>query len=117
MSRRVCAIFGRADGRKTFAARVVEAAVIGRLKACTLRQCDQCNYQISPTAGTLMHRSRFPLKEWFWAAYLVATHTPGMSATQLRRQMGCSYKILHGFCFSAFAGEWLTQAAVAFAVE
>jgi hypothetical protein len=39
-----------------------------------------------------MHRSRFPLKEWFWAAYLVATHTPGMSATQLRRQMGCSYK-------------------------
>ena len=39
-----------------------------------------------------MHRSRFPLKEWFWAAYLVATHTPGMSATQFRRQMGCSYK-------------------------
>jgi hypothetical protein len=57
-----------------------------------LRQCDQCNYQVSPTAGTLMHRSRFALKEWFWAAYLVATHTPGMSATQLRRQMGCSYK-------------------------
>lgn len=39
-----------------------------------------------------MHRSRFPLKEWFWAAYLVATYIPGMSATQLRRQMGCSYK-------------------------
>ena len=57
-----------------------------------MRQCDQCNYQVSPTAGTLMHRSRFPLTEWFWAAYLVATHTPGMSATQLRRQMGCSYK-------------------------
>ena len=32
MSRRVCAIFGRADGQKTFAARVVEAGGIGRLE-------------------------------------------------------------------------------------
>ena len=92
MSRRVCAIFGRSDGQKPFTARVVEAAGIGRLKAVHCGKCDQCNYQVSPTAGTLMHRSRFPLKEWFWAAYLVATHTPGMSATQLRRQMGFSYK-------------------------
>ena len=39
-----------------------------------------------------MHRTHFPIQEWFWAAYLVATHTPGMSAKQLQRQMGCSYK-------------------------
>ena len=29
-----------------------------------------------------------PLREWFWAAYLVTTHTPGMSALQLQRQLG-----------------------------
>ena len=63
-----------------------------------------------------MHRSRFPLKEWFWAAYLVATHTPGMSATNFGARWDVVIK-LHGFCFSAFAGEWLTRTAVAFAVE
>lgn len=35
-----------------------------------------------------MHRSHIPLREWFWAAYLVATHTPGISAAQLQRQRG-----------------------------
>lgn len=35
-----------------------------------------------------MHRSRIPIQEWFWGAYLVATHTPGISALQLQRQLG-----------------------------
>jgi len=55
-------------------------------------KCQDCGKQISATAGTLLHRSHFALREWFWAAYLVSTHTPGMSAKQLQRQMGCSYK-------------------------
>jgi len=37
-----------------------------------------------------MHRSHVPVQEWFWAAYLVATHTPGISAVQLQRQIGIS---------------------------
>lgn len=41
-----------------------------------------------------MHRSKQPLVVWFWAAYTVATHTPGLSAVQLQRQLGpqTSYK-------------------------
>ena len=35
-----------------------------------------------------MHRSHLPLREWFWAAYLVAPHTPGISAAPLQRQLG-----------------------------
>ncbi len=35
-----------------------------------------------------MHRSHVPVQEGFWAAYLVATHTPGISALQLQRQLG-----------------------------
>jgi hypothetical protein len=35
-----------------------------------------------------MHRSHIPIQEWFWAAYLVATHTPGISAVQIQRQLG-----------------------------
>ncbi len=39
------------------------------------------------TAGKVMHGTRTPLRVWFWAAYLVATHHPGISAKQLQRQL------------------------------
>jgi transposase-like protein len=35
-----------------------------------------------------MHRSKIELHRWFWAAYFVTTHTPGMSALQFQRQSG-----------------------------
>ncbi len=53
-----------------------------------LWQCKACSYQTSVTAGSVLHRTRISLREWFWAAYLVTTHTPGMSALQLQRQLG-----------------------------
>ncbi len=62
-------------------------------EARQLLQCKQCGYQASVTAGTIMHRSKQPLTTWFQAAYLVTTHTPGMSALQFQRQVGIpSYK-------------------------
>jgi len=51
-------------------------------------ECSKCRKQTSPISGTVMHRSHIPIQEWFWAAYLVATHTPGISALQLQRQLG-----------------------------
>lgn len=57
-----------------------------------LFQCKSCGYQASVTAGTVMHRSKMPLRLWFWAAYLVTTHTPGMSALQFARQMDLNYE-------------------------
>ncbi len=55
-----------------------------------LLQCKNCDYQASVTAGTVMHRSKMPLKLWFHAAYLVTTHTPGFSALQFQRQVDLS---------------------------
>ena len=56
-------------------------------------QCRACRRETSVTAGTVMHRSHLPLKVWFTAAWLVATHRNGMSARQLWRQLGLgSYK-------------------------
>lgn len=52
-----------------------------------LWQCSGCGRQTSVTAGTVMHGTRTPLRTWFWAAYLVATHHPGISAKQLQRQL------------------------------
>src|SRR3954453_4100260 len=56
-------------------------------------QCRACRRETSVTAGTVMHRSHLPLKVWFTAAWLVATHRNGMSARQLWLQLGLgSYK-------------------------
>src|SRR5215218_3964842 len=55
-----------------------------------LWECAECHLQTSVTAGTVMHGTRTPLRGWFWAAYLVATHHPGISAKQLQRQLGLS---------------------------
>jgi hypothetical protein len=55
-------------------------------------ECLDCGRQTSITAGTAMHRSKFPLTVWFWAAHLMATHSDGMSAVQLEAQLGIRYK-------------------------
>ena len=63
-------------------------------------RCSICHRETSVTAGTVMHRSHSPLSVWFWAAYLVTSLTPGMSAVQFQRQLGLSryetaFQILH----------------------
>lgn len=63
-------------------------------------ECRQCLRQMSLTAGTVMHQTRQPLPIWFWAAYLVTTQTPGMSALQFQRQLGIrryetAFQMLH----------------------
>lgn len=50
--------------------------------------CTACGRQTSITAGTVMHKTKLPLRTWFWAAYLVSTFHPGVSAKQLQRQLG-----------------------------
>ena len=52
-----------------------------------------CRHQTSLIAGTIMHGTHLPLRKWFLAAYLVATHSNGMSALQLQAKLGiASYK-------------------------
>jgi hypothetical protein len=63
-----------------------------RLEAVTW-QCKACDKQTSVTAGTVMHRSKIPLRNWFLAAHLVVTHSNGISAMQLWPAVGLnSYK-------------------------
>ena len=46
-----------------------------------------------------MHHSKLPLTVWFWAAYLMATHSNGISALQLQRQLAFgSYKTAWLIC-------------------
>ena len=56
-------------------------------------ECAACGRQTSVTAGTIMRGSKLPLTVWFWAAYLMATHSNGISALQLQRLLALgSYK-------------------------
>jgi hypothetical protein len=56
-------------------------------------ECSFCGKQTSVTAGTVMHGSKLKLTVWFWAAYLMATHSNGVAALQLQKQLGLgSYK-------------------------
>ncbi len=53
-----------------------------------LAQCQACRYQASVTAGTVFHKTRVPLRIWFWAIFFVARHKQGISALQLQRDTG-----------------------------
>ena len=62
-------------------------------------ECTGCHRQTSVTAGTIMHHSKLPLTIWFWAAYLMATHSNGISALQLQHQLALgSYKTAWLLC-------------------
>jgi len=59
-----------------------------RLARRNLYQCKDCRQQVSVTAGTAMHRSKLPLRLWFWAIFLVGRHKKGISALQLQSDLG-----------------------------
>lgn len=62
--------------------------------------CRKCKKDNRIMAGTVMQDSHTRLSIWFWGAYLVATHTPGMSAVQFQKQLGLkryetAFQLLH----------------------
>jgi hypothetical protein len=68
-------------------------------------ECRACRRQTGLLVGTVMERSHTPLSIWFWAAYLVASQTPGISAVQFQRQLGLSrYETAFGILHKLRAG-------------
>jgi len=60
--------------------------------------CDACRYQFSVTAGSIFHDSHLPLWKWFLTVYLMIESKKGMSANQLKRSLGVSYKTAWYLC-------------------
>jgi transposase len=54
--------------------------------------CQECGHHVHPTAGTIFHKSSTPLTLWFYAIYLMAQTRTGISAKQLERELGVTYK-------------------------
>jgi transposase len=54
--------------------------------------CDYCGRHEHPTAETIFHKSSTPLRLWFYAIYLMASTRCGISAKQIQRETGVTYK-------------------------
>ena len=56
-----------------------------------LYQCYRCHHQTSLTSGTIFADTKLPLTTWFLAMYLVTQNKNGISALELKRQLGVNY--------------------------
>ncbi len=54
--------------------------------------CDWCGHHVFPQAGTVYERSRTPLRLWFYTTFLMASTRCGVSAKQIQRETGVTYK-------------------------
>lgn len=54
--------------------------------------CTACGHHLHPTAGTIFHKSSTSLHLWFYAMYLMTSTRCGISAKQMERELGVTYK-------------------------
>jgi transposase len=66
-----------------------------RIRGRSAYSCQFCGHHVYPTAGTIFHRSTVSLQLWFHAIYLMSSTRCGISAKQLEREIGVTYKTAH----------------------
>lgn len=71
---------------------------IARLEGYDKFWCSECDYQFSVTVGTVFQDSHLPLEKWFIATYLMCESRKGISANQIKRTLGVSYKTAWFLC-------------------
>jgi transposase-like protein len=75
-----------------------KGTTISRIQKRDQFDCDSCRYQFSVMSGTIFHDSHLPLPKWFIATYLMCESKKGMSANQMKRILGVSYKTAWYLC-------------------
>lgn len=63
-----------------------------RVTGRTAYACDHCGNHIYPLAGTIFEKSTTSLRTWFYAIYLMSSTRCGISAKQIQRETGVTYK-------------------------
>jgi transposase-like protein len=86
-----CPHCGNADQEKI-------AKGLGKAHRPGLYYCAACNGQFTVTVGTVMERSKIPLSKWLFAMHLMGASKKGMSALQLQRMLGVTYKTAWFLC-------------------
>lgn len=64
----------------------------GKSHRAGLIQCNSCLKNFTVTVGTVFERSKIALNKWMLATYLLASSKKGMSAHQISRMLGVTYK-------------------------
>ena len=58
----------------------------------TAYSCQNCGTQVYPLAGTIFEKTTTPLRTWFYTMYLMGSTRCGISAKQIQRETGVTYK-------------------------
>lgn len=71
---------------------------VARIHTRDQYDCNSCRYRFSIRAGTIFHDSHLPLWKWFLTAYMMIESKKGVSANQIKRTIGVSYKTAWYLC-------------------
>jgi transposase-like protein len=75
-----------------------DSAKISRVYDRGTFDCDNCRYQFSVTSGTMLHDTHLPLTVWFYVTFVICESKKGVSANQIKRMFGVSYKTAWYLC-------------------
>lgn len=87
----ICPHCGNSDPQKL-------KAMKGKSHRAGLYQCAECREQFTVTVGTVFERSKIPLNKWMLATHLMTSSKKGISAHQMHRMMGITYKTAWFMC-------------------
>src|SRR5215469_8348674 len=82
----------RFPGGVTFCGKCQQERKHYRVTGRTAYACDHCGNHIYPLAGTIFEKSTTSLRIWFQAMYLMGSTRCGISAKQIQRETGVTYK-------------------------
>lgn len=80
------------DGKEAHCPKCKQSRPFHRVKSRPSYSCARCGHHIHPTAGTIFHKSSTSLHLWFYAIFLMSSTRCGISAKQLEREIGVTYK-------------------------
>jgi transposase len=80
------------EGKRAFCPKCELDRPFHRVSGRPAWDCDYCGYHLHPTAGTIFHKSSTSLQLWFYAMFLISQTRCGISAKQLEREIGVTYK-------------------------
>lgn len=81
-----------ADGHHTHCPKCDRPRKFHRVKDRPAYDCDSCGYHLHPLKGTIFQKSPTSLHLWFYAMYLMSVTRCGVSAKQIERELGVTYK-------------------------
>lgn len=80
------------DGSHTECPKCKQVRKFHKVKERPAWDCDSCGHHLHPLAGTIFEKSSTSLQLWFYAMFLMVSTRCGISAKQLERELGVTYK-------------------------